>query len=297
MSVRYLRTFIAIAESGTFASAAHVVGITQSAVSMQMRALEDELRCELFDRTKRPPTLNAYGKALLPKAREIVFLYDQMTEAASSRDALAGMLELGAVPTTLTGLLPRTLAGLRTRHPRLKVRIAQNMATELIHMVDRGEIDAAIVSEAAQTPPGLRVRPFASEQLMVVAPLDAPYNTDVELLEKLPYIRFSRHATVGRMIQRELRNRNIKVSESMELASMEAITQMVYHGLGVSVLPERSVEEPRPLPIKKVPFGSPPPERVLALVEREESPKTPLIDAVFVEIEKLVGGSRSLEQP
>ncbi|MEQ9199368.1 MAG: LysR substrate-binding domain-containing protein, partial [Rhodospirillales bacterium] len=93
------------------------------------------------------------------------------------------------------------------------------------------------------------------------------------------------------------RNRNIKVSESMELASMEAITQMVYHGLGVSVLPERSVEEPRPLPIKKVPFGSPPPERVLALVEREESPKTPLIDAVFVEIEKLVGGSRSLEQP
>ena len=242
MSVRYLRTFIAIAESGTFASAAHVVGITQSAVSMQMRALEDELRCELFDRTKRPPTL-------------------------------------------------------RTRHPWLKVRIAQNMATELIHMVDRGEIDAAIVSEAAQTPPGLRVRPFASEQLMVVAPLDAPYNTDVELLEKLPYIRFSRHATVGRMIQRELRNRNIKVSESMELASMEAITQMVYHGLGVSVLPERSVEEPRPLPIKKVPFGSPPPERVLALVEREESPKTPLIDAVFVEIEKLVGGSRSLEQP
>ncbi len=78
MSIRRLRTLLAIAEQGTFARAADAVHVSQAAVSMQMKSLEDELGIVLFDRGRRPPALTPSGHALLPKAREIVGGYDDL---------------------------------------------------------------------------------------------------------------------------------------------------------------------------------------------------------------------------
>ena len=78
MSIRNLRTLVAVADRGSFAAAARAVGLTQSAVSMQLRGLETELGTELFDRTRRPPVLNDHGKLLVRRAREIVQLYERM---------------------------------------------------------------------------------------------------------------------------------------------------------------------------------------------------------------------------
>lgn len=78
MSIRYLKTLLAIAEKGSFAAAARTVNLTQSAVSMQMKALEDDLGLSLFDRSRRPPVLTEAGKALVPRARQIVVSYENL---------------------------------------------------------------------------------------------------------------------------------------------------------------------------------------------------------------------------
>lgn len=77
-TIRFLRTFVAVADHGSFAAASEQVALTQAAVSLQMRALEMELRRELFDRGGRVVALNAGGRELLPQARRMLALYDEM---------------------------------------------------------------------------------------------------------------------------------------------------------------------------------------------------------------------------
>src|SRR5690349_24202672 len=102
MSLRAFRTLIAIAEHGSFAAAARMVNLSQSAVSTQMRALEAELKAPLFDRSKRPPVLNDAGKALVAKARELLAGYEDLQAAVAASGAVEGRIRLGAVGSTLT---------------------------------------------------------------------------------------------------------------------------------------------------------------------------------------------------
>src|SRR3712207_5299675 len=83
MSLKALRTLRAIARHGTFARAADAVGLTQSAVSLQVKALEDEFGAQLFDRTRRQPTLTEAGRIVLARAEEVLALYDRIPDALS----------------------------------------------------------------------------------------------------------------------------------------------------------------------------------------------------------------------
>ncbi len=103
-TVRFLRTFVAVADHGSFAAAAGQVALTQAAVSLQMRALETELRRELFDRNGRVAVLNADGRALLPQARRMLALYDEMRLPLASDEAMAGAVAVGAVVSVMGGL-------------------------------------------------------------------------------------------------------------------------------------------------------------------------------------------------
>jgi DNA-binding transcriptional LysR family regulator len=288
MSIRSLRTLVAVAEQGSFAAAAPVLGLTPSAVSLQMRSLEAELRTRLFDRTRRSPTLNGAGRALLDRAREIVLLYDEMGTIVSPADDLGGGLVLGAVHTMLTGLLPDVLLALKADHPRVQVRVIGGLSAELTAQVDRGELDAALVTEpTGRLPAGLEWKICSSEPLMVIAPLDAAEGGERELLEGHPFIRFNRRAWAGRLIDDSLRQRGIKIVEAMELDSLEAISLMVSKGLGVSVVPQRPITAPFRLPLRIVAFGDPPLHRRVGLVERLQHNRSRLTEALLRRFRRL----------
>ena len=281
MSIRSLRTLVAVADRGSFAAAARAVGLTQSAVSMQLRGLETELGTELFDRNRRPPVLNDHGKLLVRRAREIVQLYERMAETpASGADVMAGLLEVGAVPTALSGIVPRALASLQRSNPRIAVNLVNGMSGELLPRVESGELDAALISEPHHVPTDLTWRPVATERIVVAAPPQSAEMTDRELLSAWPYIRYNRRAWVARPIQQSLRARGIRPRQAMELDSLESILLMVYYGLGVAIVPQRCVEGPHPLPVRYVPFGEPPIERRIGLIERADNPKSNLAQAL-----------------
>lgn len=289
MSLRHLRTLIAVSEHGSFAAAAEAVWLTQSAVSQQMKALEDELGMLLFDRNKRPPQLNAQGKALIQRARQLVYLYDGLKDLGTGDGHLEGLLEIGAVPTTLTGIVPRALGALRAVQPSLQVRVVSGLSADLLARVDRGDLDAAVVSEPKPAPRGLSWSHVADEALMVVAPASETLDDYRRILESRPFIRFNRSAWVGHTIQTALQDMGIEVQETMELDSLEAIWQMVRHGLGVSIVPMRCVEDNIVTDLKTVPFGSPPRIRTLGLIERQEHLKTGLTAALLRELRVVSG--------
>ncbi len=105
MSLRALRTLQAIARHGSFAGAGKAVGLTQSAVSLQVKALEEEFGAPLFDRSRRLPVLTEAGRIVVARSAEVLALYDDIAAALGDERSLAGRLRVGAVQTALVGRL------------------------------------------------------------------------------------------------------------------------------------------------------------------------------------------------
>lgn len=288
MSISHLKTLLAIAESGSFVGAADSIHITQAAVSMQMKLLESNLGMELFDRSKRPPVLNETGLVLIPRAREIVQSYDRFMQSSKTLNSQVGSLCIGAVPSVFSGVFPSALADLRRRDPQLHVTVSSGLSSSLVQQVERGAIDAAIITEPPYEQPGLRWTLIGKEELVVIASLDSPNLPPEQLLETKPFIRFNRSAWVGKIIEDYLNELGINVKEGMELNSLDAISSMVFHGLGVSVIPRRKSSYHGAYAIKQISFTKNVPYRKLGLLERADNPKQNLTqilgDELFREI-------------
>lgn len=282
MSIKALRTLLAIERHGSFAAAGKAVGLTTSAVSLQVRDLERRVNATLFERGGRLPRLTTAGHSAVTRAREIVRLYDELPAALASGEAVAGTLMIGAIPTTLTGFMPDALARLRRRHPRLRVRLVAGLSAELAAAVERGELDAAVTSEPMERlRQDLAWTEIAREALAVIAPPGAPGRDDKALLESHPLIRFNRRAWAGQLIDAELRRRKIAIVEGMELDSLEAIARMVKRGLGASIVPARLAHLPEARALRVVPFGRPALTRAVGLVYDPASPRAALIQALL----------------
>ena len=279
MSIRQLRTLRAIQTHGSFSSAATACHITHAAVSQQMKALESMWGVALFDRSQRRPQLTSTGKAMAAKADEILRAYDGMLATVLGDGAFQGDFVLGAVPTTLTGLVPLAVSLLRQRHAKLHVVIDPGMSHQLMQQLDRGAIDAAIISRPNLLPQGLACLDIAAEPMQLLAPPQTKSDKPFDLLRTHPFIRFDRNAIFGQMVESWLQQHNINVKESMELEGLEAISSMVMANLGVSIVPKRCVRNMNPLPLKRLALGPNTPARQLSLAYRDDNPKLAVIKA------------------
>ena len=288
MSLRNLRTLIAVADHGTFTAAADAVFVTHAAVSQQMKALEAEWNVVLFDRSKRTPEFTPVGLALVAKAREIVAAYDGILPSVLGDDGFRGELTLGAVPTTLTGLVPFSVALLKNDHAELLVRVVPGLTTDLVSQVERGAVDAAIITRPPAMPRKYTWQEIASEPMELLASPETESDDPVELLQTNPYIRFSRQAVVGAMIERWLQERSIEVADSMELENLEAINSMVFANLGVSIVPKRCVVTPNPLPLKRIALEPDPCVRELGLLARSDNVKLRVLEVLLEKLREAV---------
>jgi len=290
MSIRQLRTLLAIQDHGSFSAAAAACHVTHAAVSQQMKALETLWGVALFDRKGRRPELTPTGRALASKADEIIRAYDGILASVIGDQGFQGEFVLGAVPTTLTGLVPLALSLLRQRHADLRVTIYPGLSRQLMQQLDRGAIDAAIITRPDLLPQGLACLDIAAEPMQLLAPPQTDSDDPIELLRTRPFIRFDRNAIFGQMVEGWLQKHNITVRDSMELEGLEAISSMVMANLGVSIVPKRCVRNMNPLPVKRLALSGNPPARQLGLAYRDGTPKlsvikageTALLDAVAI---------------
>jgi DNA-binding transcriptional LysR family regulator len=147
-----LRTFLAVADTGNLTRAADAVRRTQSAVSMQIRKLEDLLGFALFERHSRGVVLTAQGRRLVDNARRIVSLLDD-TAAAMRQPALAGTVRIGIPEEYVNSTLPKALGSFAAIHPNVEVTVQQGHSMSNLASLEAGEIDLAVVFE-----PGGRTR-------------------------------------------------------------------------------------------------------------------------------------------
>jgi DNA-binding transcriptional LysR family regulator len=280
MSIRALRTLISIHRHGSFRAAAESENLSAAAISQQMRNLESSWKLELFERSLRSPKLTATGLALVDEAEVIVAAYDNLADKVRSGEEVSGELILGAVPTTLTGLVPLALTQLKMLHPSIRVRIVPGLSNQLLLQIERGQIHAAVISKPELLPRSLSFCKIATEDLVLLAAESTEDLPAIDLLLSQPFIRFNRDAVVGRQIEAWLQNNGIVVNDVMELEGLEAISSMVAAGLGISIVPHRCIVESDHLPLTRIPLGNDVPCRLLGLVSRVDSPKGKVTNAV-----------------
>lgn len=287
MSIRMLKTLIAVADHETFSAAADAVFVTHAAVSQQMRTLEAQWQVEIFDRSTRTPEFTPIGRALLARAREVVRAYDNIVPSVLGDDGLKGEFTLGAVPTSLTAIVPFSTALLKANCPELHVRLFPGLTTHLVHQLERGALDAAITSRPGIMPLGLLWQPLAREEMILIASRKVKSDDPVQVLQSNPFIRFSRDAVVGTLVEKWLEDNDITVRDTMELASLEAIYGMVLADLGVSIIPEPCMKVANQPPLRRIRLAEEGgPVRELGLIYRKDSTKMRVIEEVTAAIER-----------
>jgi len=287
MNLRQLRSISTILQQGSFAAAGDRIGLSHSAISVQMQQLESSLGIELFDRGSRPVTLTVEGARIANIAGEVLDKLETIKQVASGAETLDS-IAIGFIPTTVQNLLPRVLEALREEFPTLQVRVKSGLSGELAAAVARRELDYALLTTPVVEIPELDITAIASEPFYVIAPVDrAGIKADDELLRSMPYIAFSRRTWVGQHIAAKLQQRGIHIRESIEIDSLEAIENLVARGFGVSIVPLRLHAVINPENIVQLPFGTPVDTRQLALVQPVSRPKTRLdlaIKKIFTDL-------------
>ncbi|WP_281858378.1 LysR family transcriptional regulator [Litoreibacter halocynthiae] len=292
MSIRMLRTLIAVEENGTFSAAGEAVFVTHAAVSQQMKALEEGWGITLFDRTRRTPELTPVGRAIVTRAREIVAAYDNLLPSVLGDDGLRGNLSLGSVPTGLTSLIPFAITSIKARFPDLHIGVTPGQTKELLIDLERGVLDAAVITKPHVIPHNMRWAPISREPMELLTSLNVTSDDPFEILATHPYIRFTRKALLSDFIDNWLQEKNITVKDTMELENLEIISSMVHADLGVSIVPRRSVQPPNPLPLKHIPLGDDAPVRELGLMSLANTVKLRVLQEVEAELLNAVAVGR-----
>ena len=287
LSIALLKTLIAIADHGSFRQAAEAVNVSQAAVGQQMKRLEDHFRVNLFDRSQKIPQLNPLARALVPKARELVHTYETLLDDLTGED-LHGELTLGAVPSTIRALVPLSVRELVQIYPHLHIRVVPGLSSDMQEQVERGAVDCAILSEPSALAPHLHWHPLAEEELVLLCSPDVSGTDPMQLLSQAPYIRHTRRAAVGLLADQWLKEHSVQVRSSMEMESIESVTSMVSHNLGVSIVPDVSVPDRIFSSLTRLPLPEPRQTRILGVLSRADSSKRRLVERLIDQLQKTV---------
>lgn len=283
--LRELKTFVTVARLGTFAAAGQQVGLTQSAVSAQIRVLEQHLGVRLFDRSGRAAVLNAAGRYALPLAEQMLALYAQMA-LPQAADQWRGELRVGAIATLQTGLLADALPRFRRLAPQVELKLVPGVSLQLFTQLEAGELDLALlIKPPFPLPKELLEVPLAREPFVLITPLEVTGDDPLQLLAEQPFVRYDRASFGGRQVSRFLRAQRLEVREALELDEVEAIVRLVENGMGVSLVPRAGLWLQRPTRLRVLELGELTFHRELvALLRRAQ--RQPALDCLLSCLEK-----------
>ncbi|MBK1840381.1 LysR family transcriptional regulator [Azospirillum sp. YIM B02556] len=274
LNLDQLITFATVVEHGGFTEAAGRLGLTQPAVSMQIRNLEERFGVRLVERVGKRALPTAAGRDLLPFIRR---LRDEVDAAAAAmgrhRAGQVGRVRIGTGATACIYRLPPILTALRTAHPGLEIIVVTGNTPDILDAVEGGSLDLALVTLPARRP-DLSIEPVCSEELVCVGPLSGQAEPQDGVapaaLAEATLILYERGGTMRAVIDGWFMAGGIQPRPAMELGNVEAIKNLVAAGLGRSILPSVTVRGPQDCDRFAVQPLAPPLIRTLGLVLRRD---------------------------
>jgi len=275
LTLKQLRYFEAVARHGHFGRAAEACAISQPALSMQIKELEETLGTELFERGARHVRLTRFGEDVLPRARDVLRSVEEMGDMArASRDRLGGRLRIGVIPTVAPYLLPTIIGDLTRANPDLDIHVRETLTPRLLQELAEGRLDTAILAvPVAQA--SLAAEPLFDEDFVLVRPR-ADADKPVPDREKLREMRLLLLEEGHCFRDQALSFCSLESSAPRELldgSSLSTLVQMVGAGIGVTLIPEMAVPvETRSADVAVARFEGERPKRTIGMVWRRTSP-------------------------
>jgi len=246
MEIRQLKAFLAIAEAKTFTAGAKATNVTQAAISMQIRQLEEEVGLPLFTRTPRRILMTEAGEHLLERARTILREHDAaLAELAELGGTEHGRLRIGSSSSTFSAnQLPAILIDIFKKYPNAEITVSAGTSQRLVDMLTHGEIDIAFVSLPVENGLIITEKVF-SDELVAIAhpshPLAKKRTITPAALAEQSLILGERGGNTRRMIDDFFDKAGLEPNVIMELSRQEAVNEMVENNLGVGTAGAKTI--------------------------------------------------------
>ena len=245
MQLETLKMFCDVVETGSFSQAARLCHVTQSAVSQQIRALEERYGQKLLTRRAREAVPTPTGERLYRGCREILTRFgDLELEVKECSGEVMGACTISAIYSVGLHELQPYVKRVLAQHPKVNVRISYRRSAQVYDEVSNGTSDLGIVAYPTAHP-GLSVQPFKEDQLTLICPPGHPLadrqRVPLRSLAGVDFIAFDRDAPTRKAIDRVLRGAGVDVRPTQELDNIETIKQAVELGLGVAIIPRATV--------------------------------------------------------
>jgi DNA-binding transcriptional LysR family regulator len=244
--LRHIRAFLAIAELGSFTRAAGKLFMSQPALTVQIRQLEESVGVRLFDRNKRQVVLTPAGRSLIKPFEQLLADLDSVMKMGHDLAELRrGTVTIATLPTLGGGLIPATVQQFTTHHPNITVRIRDVVAESILQLVKEEEVDFGV---------GIRLRPdsdievvdFLRDRLCICFPEGHPIEKrarpTLRDIASFPLILMSKGSSVRTIFERALESRRLEFRLACESNYMSTAIGLIRAGLGIAILPESVVD-------------------------------------------------------
>ena len=275
ITLRQLRYFDALADHGRFGRAAAACGISQPALSMQIKELEEALGGQLVERGGRQVRLTKFGEEAVLRARDILRSVDELRDfARASGDRLAGRLRVGMIPTIAPYFLPRVISDITRMHPELDIHVREALTSRLIQELVEGRLDAAIVALPVSEPSLVEVALF-KEHFLLVRPREdegTPVPTS-KMLRSMRLLLLEEGHCFRDQALSFCKMQPSLPREALDASSLSTLVQMVGAGMGVTLIPEMAAAvETRSAAVSVARLKEPQPSRTIGMIWRKSNP-------------------------
>ena len=275
VTLRQLRYFDALARHGHFGRAAEACSISQPALSMQIKEMEEALGGMLLERSARQVTLTRFGEELVERVRDILRSVEELGDfARAAHDRFAGRLHIGMIPTVAPYLLPKLIGNLSRTYPELDIQVREALTPRLIQELAEGRLDTAILALPVSEPSLTEVALF-SENFLLVRPREderTPVPSS-EMLREMRLLLLEEGHCFRDQALSFCKKQSSAPREMLDANSLSTLVQMVSAGIGVTLIPEMAVAvETRSASVSVARFKNPQPSRTIGMVWRKTSP-------------------------
>jgi LysR family hydrogen peroxide-inducible transcriptional activator len=275
VTLKQLRYFEALALQRHYGRAADACAISQPALSLQMKALEETLGVPLIERGTRHVRLTRLGESLAIRARDILRAVDELGDLAQAhRNPLVGRFRIGVIPTVAPYLLPAVIKELSQRFPSLDLHPREAVTQRLIDDLMEARLDAAILALPVSEPSLTELALFDEQFLLVRARDDAVKPVpNPEMLREMRLLLLEEGHCFRDQALSYCNLTSSAPRDLMEGSSLSTLVQMVGAGIGVTLIPEMAVSiETRSAAVSVARLPAPQPSRKIGMVWRKTNP-------------------------
>lgn len=285
VTIRQLHCFVAVARSGSFAEAGSLLHLSQPALSIAIKNLEQEIGGRLLQRSTRSVALTPEGARFYPVVQRLLHDWDRSLEDVRNLFSLRrGKLDIAAVPTFASSLLPAVLADYHGLYPDINISVHDVITENVVAMVREGRVELGVTFDPGEAD-DLNFSPLFRDRFVAVLPLGhvllSRKNLKWRELKNYPYLALQRPSSIRLLIDETLLKHNISLLPAFEAHQLASIGRMVTAGLGISVVPALSRSQMEEMGAQCRPLSGPVITRELGVITRKRQPLSAAAQAML----------------